>query len=1152
MRISRLELYAFGPFTDRTLDLAAGAPGGLHVLYGPNEAGKSSALRAVLSLLYGFEERTTDAHLHPYERLRVGGVLEANGTRLTVERKKKRKGSLTDPSGEPIDEALLRKLLGGIDREGFVRSFGLGHAVLAEGGEQMLRGEASVGETLFDAGTGGLGVRRVLSALETEQERLFRPRGKQEINLLLDRQSEARKRAQDAWLLPESFAEQVKRVENTRAELAELAVRIESMRAEQHRLRDLKNALPTLQRRAECLRELEALGDVPDISETASERREAAQARAAGARAAVERLETDLEDARRRLGDLEVPETLLALGAARIKLLSDGVGRTRKAREDRPRLESRVAAEEADARAALRRLGRDGPRALAEQVRVSSSERLRIVKLAAERDRLEEQLSNRGARRAELERELDERKRRLARLPEAQGVDALERVATLARSFGDLDTPLLEHEDERAELERTLAKKLRELTPFFHGDALALAQAAVPSTETIERFAAEAAGLDARERALSDELGALSRRLLELDARILRIQAGGEVPSELELERMRGERDAAQARLIESARSRALDEVSVQTQRQLSERADGLADRLRRDADRVAELGSARADRDLIENARAAALTEQSALGDAREKHAQDFAALFRPAGITPLSPGEMRGFLARREQTLELVERASGIDRRLERLRADRLRLERAVAAALGADDDESDTLLVRVERCATRASERARLVSERSELERAIDAAGARFSEESRGLEATERALAEWRLAWAEAVRPLGAGTELTPEAAHNLLEEVAQLAARLQNLEGLEQRVAGILRDEAALAGEVRDIARAHAIPFDERVPDAAAQEIVERFRRGENAREERSRLGALVAEREAELADERAVLAEASRELAELSALAGARDPEELQWIEGRSRKARELRARLAAIEATLVDSSGGRPIATLVAELAGEDAPRLAARLDELELELADLDERRESTRSTLAGLLAGQKQQSAGSGAEAAQDEQAISAALRERVGRYARLRVASALLDRAIERYRRENQAPILKRASELFPRLTEERYRGLRVGREESAIVALRADGRECAPGDLSEGTRYQLYLALRLASIERFVESAEPLPLVLDDALIHFDDNRKRAAFAVLGELSERLQILFFTHHERDVELALEAAGGRAFRHELVREP
>ena len=1150
MRIARLELHAFGPFTDRTLDLSAGAPGGLHVLYGPNEAGKSSALRAVLSLLYGFEERTADAHLHSYDRLRVGGLLEANGTSLAVERRKKRKGSLTDASGEPIDEALLRKLLGGIDRDGFVRSFGLGHAVLAEGGEQMLRGEASVGETLFDAGTGGLGVRRVLSALETEQERLFRPRGKQEINLLLERQAEARKRAQDAWLLPESFAEQVKRVENTQTELGELARRIESLRAEHHRLRDLKNALPTLQRRAECLRELGVLGDVPDISEGASERREAAQARAAGARAAVERLENDLEQAHRRLVDLDVPESLLSLGAARIKLLSDGVGRTRKAREDRPRLESRVATEEAEARAALRRLGREGPRAAAEQVRVSSSDRLRILKLAAERDRLDEQLSNRGARRTELERELDERQRRLGRLPLPSAVDALERVATLARSFGDLDAPLLELEDERAEIERALAKKLRELVPF-QGDARALAEAAMPALETVERFAGEAAAVGAREHVLADELRALDRRLLESDARILRIQAAGEIPSEVELERARNQRDTEQARLIESARGRALDENRVQAQREWSERADGLADRLRRDADRVAELASARAERELFESERAKALAERVALLEQQRGHAADFAALFREAGFAPLSPAEMRGFLARREQALELVERASSVERRLERLRTDRSRLERAVTAALGVDAAEGDTLAVRVERCAARAAEQARIASERNETERALDTAAVRLAEESRALESAERALSEWRVAWAEAVRPLGAGSDLTPESAHNLLEEVAQLATRLQNLEGLEQRVAGILRDEAALANEVRDIAGAHAIPFDERVPDAAAQEIVERFRRGENAREERSRLRALVAEREAELADERAVLVDATRELGELSALAGARDAEELQWIEGRSRKARELRSRLTAIEATLVDSSGGRSVATLVEELAGEDAPRLAARLDELELELADLDEHREATRSTLAGLLAGQKQQSAGSGAEAAQEEQAISAALRERVGRYARLRVASALLDRAIERYRRENQAPILKRASELFPRLTEERYRGLRVGREESAIVALRADGRECAPGELSEGTRYQLYLALRLASIERFVESAEPLPLVLDDALIHFDDNRKRAAFSVLAELSQRLQILFFTHHERDVELALEAAGDRAFRHELVRD-
>ena len=61
--------------------------------------------------------------------------------------------------------------------------------------------------------------------------------------------------------------------------------------------------------------------------------------------------------------------------------------------------------------------------------------------------------------------------------------------------------------------------------------------------------------------------------------------------------------------------------------------------------------------------------------------------------------------------------------------------------------------------------------------------------------------------------------------------------------------------------------------------------------------------------------------------------------------------------------------------------------------------------------------------------------------------------------------------------------------------------------------------------------------------------PLPLVVDDVLIHFDDARARAALAVLGELAASTQVLLFTHHARHVELAREAvADGRLVEHEL----
>ncbi|MDA8286209.1 MAG: AAA family ATPase, partial [Actinomycetota bacterium] len=66
MRIERLDLVAFGSFTDVALDLSSP---GLQVVYGPNEAGKTTARAAVSNLLYDFDFRTTYAFVHPMSKL---------------------------------------------------------------------------------------------------------------------------------------------------------------------------------------------------------------------------------------------------------------------------------------------------------------------------------------------------------------------------------------------------------------------------------------------------------------------------------------------------------------------------------------------------------------------------------------------------------------------------------------------------------------------------------------------------------------------------------------------------------------------------------------------------------------------------------------------------------------------------------------------------------------------------------------------------------------------------------------------------------------------------------------------------------------------------------------------------------------------------
>ncbi len=55
------------------------------------------------------------------------------------------------------------------------------------------------------------------------------------------------------------------------------------------------------------------------------------------------------------------------------------------------------------------------------------------------------------------------------------------------------------------------------------------------------------------------------------------------------------------------------------------------------------------------------------------------------------------------------------------------------------------------------------------------------------------------------------------------------------------------------------------------------------------------------------------------------------------------------------------------------------------------------------------------------------------------------------------------------------------------------------------------------MSEGSRDQLYLALRLAALELQVEQGFAMPLIADDLFINFDDRRTAAGLRVLGELS-----------------------------------
>ena len=149
----------------------------------------------------------------------------------------------------------------------------------------------------------------------------------------------------------------------------------------------------------------------------------------------------------------------------------------------------------------------------------------------------------------------------------------------------------------------------------------------------------------------------------------------------------------------------------------------------------------------------------------------------------------------------------------------------------------------------------------------------------------------------------------------------------------------------------------------------------------------------------------------------------------------------------------------------------------------------------------------------------------------------------YVRVRSSTILLRWTIDRYRREKQAPILKRAGKLFAALTGNSFDTLRVDfddQDRARLIGVRPGGAIVPVAGMSAGTADQLYLALRVASVEDYLDRAAPLPFIADDLCINFDDERAAAGLKVLSELASRTQVIFFTHHRHLVDVARAALG------------
>src|SRR5579883_59041 len=507
MRILELALHAFGPFTDVVLDLSGGQQG-VHLVYGPNEAGKSSALRALKQALFGIPMQSADDFLHAYQKLRIGLRLRNGaGRELAFVRRKGIKNTLLAADGStPLPDSALATVLKGMTEAEFTRRFAMDHDELVAGGQSILGGSGELGQLLFQTGGGLKNLLEVQRGLDRELEGLFKPAGSRpRINAGLAELKEAKAMVR-AGSLPSTEWLEHEAARRTAAErLEQVEGRLEAARAEKRRLERLGDALPVLARLRQCQQDWAELGtvvilpeDFTDSRHEALSRRDAAVAAEAAAQQAVAELD-------RQIDGLAVPEDLLAEAEA-VEQLRDALAGYRKALAALPDERSRLRLVETEIQEMLAELGTAPARGpdhpgqdlldAAEAFRPSRAQKAAIAKRTAEHARLTAEHDQAGARVAELTARLEAERTELDRLETPGDPGPLALALRQARDQGDLDGQL---ETARARLdqaEREAARALGQL-PLWTGPLEAIVALAVPSAETVDRFEVELAELDA-------------------------------------------------------------------------------------------------------------------------------------------------------------------------------------------------------------------------------------------------------------------------------------------------------------------------------------------------------------------------------------------------------------------------------------------------------------------------------------------------------------------------------------------------------------------------------------------------------------------------------------------------------------------------------
>ncbi|MCC6001675.1 MAG: AAA family ATPase [Pararhodobacter sp.] len=1142
MRIERLSLGFFGHFTDKVFDFGkARGESDFHLIYGANEAGKTTTMEAYLRLLYGFPLREPYAFQHQRQNLRVSGMLDLGGETRLFTRLPSRHGNLRGEGDTILPETAIAAHLGGLALDDYRSLLCLDDDTIEKGGEDIANARGDIGRLLFSAAAGVADLNAVLDQARNEAGSLYKKRASTTRVAELKRalaEVDAAIREKDvsahAWRkLKEALL--AARTEETTARTAR-----DDILAAQAHVGALRRALPHLGEHDRLQREIVEHADYPARIDINPEELVTMLTERGQAEAELQRLNKTLDDTSAALAALVLDDERLGL-AERLDGLDALRSRMQTAVLDLPRRQQARDEATADMMRIARDLG--APEGIeVHRLVISPAE---IALLEDLRDLMRDTASARdaGAREiAQVETRLAESRQAWQALqdspPARTGMMDL-----LAQFDADTLAPAAATAAQAiASADATLQETLQALS--MGGRSFAALPDGPTDPSTAAELAQQHAALSDRHARADDRLAQLQEDIAAMAARIARLTDGAGVASDQQAQDAQAQRDSLWQAHRETLTADSADSFAPAMKAVDAINAARLA--------RATEIGELRKlEQDLAEvTARAGRTQEQrDALAVQISETAARVESLAATIDLPALSPAAFADWSARHARAAAAARQRDALASQHKDTLARAERLRQALVPLVGLETPSFDAALRAARRLAAAERDHMDQVRAASDRTAALKTEQARRLQDQTALETAARnASADWHARVAHLF-----GTMLSPErlsAAPGQLRDLREHDARRVQA---ERQVTTMQQDQRAFAEAVTAL----AAPFG--IDDSDPLDAFARLRDiADHAQADRKRhqdLSDSLKEGMTRRAELDARLKDIDRAVAELGAVfprsVDTSSLEALRVAVGTARDVIAKRARIADLAGQILDELSLQDIDAARALIDSETAPALEARAATLKDDLALAEARLSAATTTRAHAERDLERVDAGAEiAELVERRTTLQMQIEEGVLDFLQRDFGLRLAEEAIRRYRDRHRSAMMAATERAFAQLTNGAYRRLLTQPDGASEILLAVDSGGTAKqiGDMSKGTRFQLYLALRAAAYEQMVAQGVQLPFFCDDVFETFDENRTQAACRLMERIGQSGQAIYLTHHRHVVEIARSVCDVPPVVHEL----